>query len=82
VKANLIVTRAVAPLSQLVEWTRKILKTQSKGIIALKGGDLTEELVGFKRRSVITPLNEFFSEPYFETKAIVHYKPSMVIKLP
>ncbi|HUH75535.1 MAG TPA: 16S rRNA (guanine(527)-N(7))-methyltransferase RsmG [Chitinophagales bacterium] len=81
VKANLIVTRAVAPLAQLVEWTRKILKTQSKGIIALKGGDLTEEMVGFKRRSTITPINEIFSEPYFETKSIVHYKPSMVIKL-
>ncbi len=81
VKANLIVTRAVAPLAQLVEWTRKVLKTQSKGIIALKGGDLTEEMVGFKRRSTITPISEIFSEPYFETKSIVHYKPSMVIKL-
>lgn len=75
VKANLVVTRAVAPLSQLVDWTKKILKQQSKGIIALKGGDLTEELTGFKKRSTVTPISEIFGELFFETKSIVHYKP-------
>lgn len=75
VKANLIVTRAVAPLEQLVKWTTKILKPQSKGIIALKGGDLSEELHGYKKRTVVTPLSEMYSEPFFETKVIAHYKP-------
>lgn len=75
VKANLIVTRAVAPLEQLVKWTTKILKPQSKGIIALKGGDLNEELHGYKKRTVVTPLNDIYSESFFETKVIVHYKP-------
>lgn len=75
VKANVVVTRAVAPLSQLVDWTKKILKSQSKGIIALKGGDLNEELTGFKKRSVVTPLTDIYEEPFFETKVIVHYKP-------
>ncbi len=75
VKANLIVTRAVAPLEQLVKWTSKILKPQSKGIIALKGGDLSEELNGFKKRTQVISLTEIYNEPFFETKAIVHYKP-------
>lgn len=75
VKANVVVTRAVAPLSQLVDWTKKILKPQSKGIIALKGGALEEEIIGFKKRTTITPLREIYEEPFFETKAIVHYKP-------
>ncbi|MCO5230227.1 MAG: 16S rRNA (guanine(527)-N(7))-methyltransferase RsmG [Chitinophagales bacterium] len=77
VKANLVVTRAVAPLSQLVTWTKKILKLQSKGIIALKGGDLSEELHGFKKHSKVIPLSEIYTEePFFETKMIVHYKPA------
>lgn len=75
VKANVVVTRAVAPLSQLVDWTKKILKPQSKGIIALKGGDLEEEITGYKKRTTITPLSEIYEESFFETKAIVHYKP-------
>jgi 16S rRNA (guanine527-N7)-methyltransferase len=79
VKANLIVTRAVAPLSQLVEWTRKILKTQSKGIIALKGGDLTEELVGFKRRSVITPLMKFFQSLILKPKLLFIINPAWLL---
>jgi len=75
VKANLVVTRAVAPLKQLVEWTEPILKVQSKGIIALKGGDLSEELTGFKKRTTVVPVTEFYEEPFFETKMLVHYKP-------
>ncbi|MCO5233910.1 MAG: 16S rRNA (guanine(527)-N(7))-methyltransferase RsmG [Chitinophagales bacterium] len=79
VKANLVVTRAVAPLSQLVTWTKKILKPQSKGIIALKGGELSEELKGFKRNTKVTPLPEIYkNESFFETKVIVHYKPSSI----
>lgn len=74
VKANLVVTRAVAPLSKLVHWTSKILKPQSQGIIALKGGDLDEELDGFKRRTKVTAISDYFEEPFFDTKSIVHYK--------
>ena len=76
VKANLVVTRAVAPIGKLAEWSSKILKPQSRGIIALKGGDLNEELIGFKRRTKVTPIKDIFEEPFFETKLIVHYKPA------
>ncbi|HZH68639.1 MAG TPA: 16S rRNA (guanine(527)-N(7))-methyltransferase RsmG, partial [Chitinophagales bacterium] len=76
VKANLVVTRAVASVEKLAGWTSKILKPQSRGIIALKGGDLSEELMGFKRRTKVIPINEIFEESFFETKLIVHYKPA------
>lgn len=75
VKANLVVTRAVAPLKDLVEWSKPILKVQSQGIIALKGGDLTEEITGYKRHCSIVPLSSYFEESFFETKSLVHYKP-------
>lgn len=75
VKANLVVTRAVAPLKDLVEWTKPILKVQSQGIIALKGGDLTEEITGFKRHCSIVSLSSYYEESFFETKSLLHYKP-------
>ena len=72
---NLVVTRAVAPLSQLSQWASPLLKTQSKGIIALKGGDLSEELQGFKKKSKIIPLSDYYDSEFFETKSLVHYQP-------
>jgi len=38
----------------------------------LKGGDLTEELRQVKCQYTIFSITDFFSEPYFETKKIVH----------
>lgn len=74
-KVNLVVTRAVAPLRQLVEWSAPLLKTQSRGIIALKGGDLDAELQGFKKKTKVVALNTFFEEPFFESKSLIHYQP-------
>jgi 16S rRNA (guanine527-N7)-methyltransferase len=75
IQVNVIVTRAVAPLPDLVKWATPLLKAQSKGIIALKGGDLTDELQGYKKRSSIIPLSNYFEEPFFESKSLVHYQP-------
>jgi 16S rRNA (guanine527-N7)-methyltransferase len=74
-QVNVVVTRAVAPLPDLVKWATPLLKAQSKGIIALKGGDLTDELQGYKKRSTIIPLSNYFEEPFFESKSLVHYEP-------
>lgn len=73
VKLNLVVTRAVAPLPQLIEWSKPLLKPQSQGIIALKGGDLSEELMGLTKRTKVQPLSAWFNEDFFETKVLVHY---------
>jgi len=74
-QVNVVVTRAVAPLPDLVKWATPLLKAQSKGIIALKGGDLSEELQGYKKRSTIVALSSYFEEPFFESKSLVHYQP-------
>jgi 16S rRNA (guanine527-N7)-methyltransferase len=75
IQVNVVVTRAVAPLPDLVKWATPLLKAQSKGIIALKGGDLTDELQGYKKRSSVIPLSNYFEEPFFESKSLVHYQP-------
>ena len=69
-----MITRAVAPMSTLVQWVRgKIIKKSSNalpnGILALKGGQLGEELGSYG--ATIYNLSDFFSEEFFETKKVV-----------
>jgi 16S rRNA (guanine527-N7)-methyltransferase len=58
------------------EWSKGKIKTKGfnhipNGIIALKGGDLTEELKGVKKNTIVE-IPSLFNEPYFETKKIVY----------
>lgn len=109
---DFVVSRAVATLQQMAEWTFKNVHRDGfnelpNGILYLKGGDLAEELgslgtgrQGEKGNSVmkrynnvtieqsnnwigvrttgksidyhIYDLSDFFTEPFFETKKIVH----------
>jgi len=73
---DFIVSRAVTKMEDFVRWTNgKIAKQQNhrlkNGILYLKGGDLTEELSGFPSATLYN-LSDFFSEPFFETKKVVH----------
>lgn len=78
---DFIVSRAVAPIKQLVTWTEPYLKLIGKqGIrgkyLLLKGGDLSEEIADFldgnRKFSVKeTNLSDYFEEEFFETKKIV-----------
>lgn len=75
---DFIVTRAVAPMPQLIEWVGNKLKTTHhhdlrNGIIALKGGDLTEELKQLPSKVVVKDIPDFFQEAFFETKKIVYW---------
>ncbi len=74
---DFIVSRAVTRLPEFVKWIRKNISRKQKnaipnGIIYLKGGDLTEEIKPFKRNIYIQDLPDYFDEPFFETKKIVH----------
>jgi 16S rRNA (guanine527-N7)-methyltransferase len=74
---NYIVSRAVAPLQQMIQWTSYLLVHERKveprpGIFYLKGGDVTDELKNLDWLYRIHPLNDVFSEPFFETKLLVH----------
>lgn len=74
---DFVITRAVAPLSTIFSWVNGKLKRHSKhsvnnGIIALKGGDLIEELKPFKGKVQQIPLTQYFQEEFFETKSLVY----------
>jgi 16S rRNA (guanine527-N7)-methyltransferase len=76
-KFQFIVSRAVTEFPEFYRWVQnKISKEQfndlPNGILYLKGGDLEEELKDFKKRVVVYPLSEYFSEEFFETKKVVY----------
>jgi 16S rRNA (guanine527-N7)-methyltransferase len=76
-KYDFIVSRAVTRLAGFMPWTNgKISETHNNtlknGVLALKGGDLNEELSEVARPIKIYPLSTYFEEPFFETKQIVH----------
>lgn len=74
---DFVVSRAVMPQQDLMKISRRLISKQQKngypnGLITLKGGDLTDEMKGLEKRSLITPINQYFKEPFFDTKSIVY----------
>ena len=75
-KFDFVVSRAVTQMPRFVEWVQnKISSTQqhdlANGILALKGGDLTEELVTFPK-STRYQLANYFQEEFFAKKYVIH----------
>ncbi len=73
---DFIVSRAVAIMPTFVHWVKgKIAKQQKhelkNGILYLKGGDLAEELQGYKTVTIYN-LSDFYTEDFYETKKLVH----------
>ena len=74
---DFVVSRAVMPLPDLVKLTRKNIKRQQanalpNGLIVLKGGELQAETAPFHKIVEVTPVSDFFHEPYFETKQVIY----------
>ena len=76
-KYDFIVSRAVSALPEFIKLCSKNIKPGKQqgfghGIIYLKGGDFMDELksTGYKYRTY--PLNDWFQEAFFESKAVVH----------
>jgi 16S rRNA (guanine527-N7)-methyltransferase len=73
---DFIVSRAVTNMPDFVQWVKTKIKKQHKhelknGILYLKGGDLTEELAAFPKAKLYD-IADFFDDPFFETKKVVH----------
>lgn len=73
---DFIVSRAVAQMETFVRWVdgkiaKKNQHERKNGILYLKGGDLSEELMNFPE-AMVYPLNKYFREEFFETKSVVH----------
>ena len=75
-KYDFLVSRAVAKIPKLLKWSKNCYNHHSKnsiknGIIALKGGDLNDELKSVPFKTIIK-LNQFFDYEYFQQKKIVY----------
>mgnify|MGYP001263275878 FL=1 len=70
IKENIdyVVTRAVAKMEDILFWSKN---KHPKKVIALKGGDLKEELENIKKNIRIIDLKDSFDEAFFDTKKIV-----------
>ena len=73
---DFVVSRAVTKMPRFVGWVKNKISTSQQhelanGILALKGGDLTAELLDYPNAKVY-PLDRYFHEQFFATKAVVH----------
>lgn len=81
IKFDFVVTRAVAPMSKLIQWSRKHVSDKHKniipnGIIALKGGNLRAELKEIRKGEYYETIKilDYFKEPFFVEKHIVYFQ--------
>lgn len=84
IDVDFVVSRAVAPISDLYRWSKNRLtkdkyNDKPNGYILLKGGNLTDEKNEFKemlRKSIKiqeVPLDTYFKEQFFDTKKIIYF---------
>jgi 16S rRNA (guanine527-N7)-methyltransferase len=76
---DFVVSRAVAPLSELLNWTKGKYSGAQKnalpnGLICLKGGDLKEEIKAVSSSYIVEQyaIAETFPLEFFETKKIIY----------
>jgi len=76
---DFVLSRGVTTLDQLLEWSRprlrkKHLHALPNGLLALKGGDIRQEIkdLGRGEYAEVFPIREFFPEEYFEEKYVVY----------
>lgn len=76
-KYEFVVSRAVMPLNDLLRIIKKnISKNQfnalPNGLICLKGGDIQAEVQSVKKIADITSISNWFKEPWFKEKNVIH----------
>jgi 16S rRNA (guanine527-N7)-methyltransferase len=76
---DFVVSRAVAPLAELLSWTKGKYSGAQKnalpnGLICLKGGDLREEIKAVSSSHIVEQysISDTFQLEFFETKKIVY----------
>lgn len=85
-KFDFAVSRAVAPLKDLLRWSKPLLKGSSfktqdtsgkdvvykSGLICLKGGDLAQEISESGARPKMIEISNLFDEEYFKEKYLLY----------
>jgi 16S rRNA (guanine527-N7)-methyltransferase len=82
-KFDVAVSRAVAPLKDLLHWSQAVLNKKSKvknqedgqesasGLICLKGGDLASEISESRAKPRVWDIHSLFREDFFEGKYVL-----------
>ena len=75
-KVDFVVSRAVTKMDIFVPWVKKNIRSTHKhsiknGILYLKGGDLTQELLKFPKAQQFD-LAQHFNDDFFEMKKVVY----------
>src|SRR6478672_7865519 len=86
-KFDFAVSRAVAPLKDLLQWSRPLLKSSANtfesasgqvllhsGLICLKGGDLAQEISESGAKPRMIEISGLFEEEYFREKYLLYVK--------
>ncbi len=78
-KFDFVVSRAVTRMNKFLPWVEnkisdRHLNSWPNGILYLKGGDLKKELREIKRPTEVLPISEWYTEEFFETKAVVYVR--------
>ena len=68
--ADVIISRSVSSVDNIIEWTKSSLKTKGK-LILLKGGNVNKELINNRSRVTIYKLDDIYSDNYFTDKKII-----------
>jgi len=76
-KYDFIISRAVTRFPDFVKLSGKKISEKNRnslenGILYLKGGDIGDEIRPFAGKVRIWDIEEFFTEPFFETKKIIY----------
>lgn len=78
-KFDAVVSRAVAPLKELWNWSKPLIKknasrseNQPNGLICLKGGDLSREIQESGCKPYIWEIEKIFEEAFFTEKYLLY----------
>ncbi len=76
-KFDVVVSRAVAPLKDLWSWSKPLIRKKNatetpRGLICLKGGDLTAEIADSKCRPRMIEIHDIFKEEFFKEKYLLY----------
>ena len=81
-KFDCVVSRAVAPLKDLIRWSKPLIKkipsqqglNLPNGLICLKGGDLSSEISESQSRPMVWEIDKIFPEEHFREKYMLYVK--------
>ena len=78
-KFDAVLSRAVAPLKNLWNWSKPLIKknkslqeNEPNGLICLKGGDLANEIFESGCKPFVWEISKIMAEPHFQEKYLIY----------